>query len=404
MMKKLNKKSVLIVSVLIILCLGIWTLWGNTTLEVNEYEIVSDRIPEAFSGFRIAQISDLHNAEFGEGNEKLIELLSQTDPDMIVITGDLIDSRHTDIEIALEFARQAIKLAPVYYVSGNHEARVHEYEDLKMGLAKAGVIVLEDQKVHIKRDGESIYILGIDDPSFQEDYLFGDAVSVTSSALPEIQNESDRYTVLLAHRPELFETYVDAGVDLVFSGHAHGGQFRLPFVGGLSIMLKENIKAIRKAKGLSQEELAVKINVVRQTISKWEQGLSVPDSELLLSLSEVLETPVSTLLGETVVVPQTDNLKAISEKLETINLQLAQRTAARRKVLHWGFILVCALIAAVFSVLISLGSPYLCWDYSNPETAVAGVAFHAFEWIFVRISPLIFVGAFAGAILTRSKT
>lgn len=169
-------------------------------------------------------------------------------------------------------------------------------------------------------------------------------------------------------------------------------------------MLKENIKAIRKAKGLSQEELAVKINVVRQTVSKWEQGLSVPDSELLLSLSEVLETPVSTLLGETVVVPQTDNLKAISEKLETINLQLAQRTAARRKALHWGCILVCALIAAVFSVLISLGSPYLCWDYSNPETAVVGVAFHAFEWIFVRISPLIFVGAFAGAILTRSKT
>ena len=232
-MKKLNKKSVLIVSVLIILCLVIWTLWGNTALEVNEYEIVSDRIPEAFSGFRIAQVSDLHNAEFGEGNEKLIELLSQTDPDMIVITGDLIDSRHTDIEIALEFARQAIKLAPVYYVSGNHEARVHEYEDLKMGLVKAGVIVLEDQKVQIKRDGESIYILGIDDPSFQEDYLFGDAASVTSSALSELQNESNVYTVLLAHRPELFETYVDAGVDLVFSGHAHGGQFRLPFVGGL---------------------------------------------------------------------------------------------------------------------------------------------------------------------------
>ena len=232
-MKKLNKKIVLIVSVLVILCIGIWTLWGNSALEVNEYEIVSDRIPEAFSGFRIAQVSDLHNAEFGEGNEKLIELLSQTDPDMIVITGDLIDSRHTDIEIALEFARQAIKLAPVYYVSGNHEAHVHEYEDLKMGLAKAGVIVLEDQKVQIKRDGESIYILGIDDPSFQEDYLFGDAVSVTSSALSELQNESDCYTVLLAHRPELFETYVDAGVNLVFSGHAHGGQFRLPFIGGL---------------------------------------------------------------------------------------------------------------------------------------------------------------------------
>ena len=232
-MKKLNKKMVLIVSILVILCIGIWTLWGNTALEVNEYEIVSDRIPEAFLGFRIAQVSDLHNAEFGEGNEKLIELLSQTDPDTIVITGDLIDSRHTDIEIALEFARQAIKLAPVYYVSGNHEARVCEYEDLKMGLAEAGVIVLEDQKVQITRDGESISILGIDDPSFQEDYLFGDAAFVTSSALSELQNESDCYTVLLTHRPELFETYVDAGVNLVFSGHTHGGQFRLPFIGGL---------------------------------------------------------------------------------------------------------------------------------------------------------------------------
>lgn len=232
-MKKPNKKRVLIVSVLVILCIGIWTLWGNTALEVNEYEIMSDKIPEAFTGFRIAQVSDLHNAEFGEGNEKLIELLSQTDPDIIVITGDLIDSRHTDIEIALDFARQAIKLAPVYYVSGNHEARVREYEDLKMSLVEAGVIVLEDQKVQITREGNSISILGVDDPSFQEDYLFGDAASVTSSALTELQNESDGYTVLLAHRPELFETYVDAGVNLVFSGHAHGGQFRLPFVGGL---------------------------------------------------------------------------------------------------------------------------------------------------------------------------
>ena len=230
---KIKKKWILSLIALILFILIVWTLWANTALEVNEYEIVSDRIPQGFDGFRIAQISDLHNAEFGERNEKLIQLLSQTDPDIIVITGDLIDSRHTDIEIALDFARQAIKLAPVYYVSGNHEARVREYEDLKMSLVEAGVIVLEDQKVQITREGKSISILGIDDPSFQEDYLFGDAASVTSSALSELQNESDGYTVLLAHRPELFETYVDAGVDLVFSGHAHGGQFRLPFIGGL---------------------------------------------------------------------------------------------------------------------------------------------------------------------------
>ena len=233
MMKKPNKKTVLIVSVLVILCLGIWTLWGNIALEVNEYEIVSDRIPEAFAGFRIAQVSDLHNAEFGEGNEKLIQLLSQTDPDIIVITGDLIDSRHTDIEIALDFARQAVKIAPVYYVSGNHEARVREYEDLKMGLAEAGVVILENQKVQITREGESITLMGIDDPSFQEDYLFGDSESVARQAIENLQNESDGYTVLLSHRPELFNLYVDTGMDLVFSGHAHGGQFCLPFIGGL---------------------------------------------------------------------------------------------------------------------------------------------------------------------------
>ena len=228
-----RKKRVLFVVSFVLVILIVWTLWGNTALEVNEYEVVSDRIPQDFEGFRIAQVSDLHNAEFGEGNEKLIQLLSQTDPDVIVITGDLIDSRHTDIEIALDFARQAVKIAPVYYVSGNHEARVREYEDLKMGLAEAGVVILENQNVQITREGESITLMGIDDPSFQEDYLFGDSESVARQAIDDLQNESEGYTILLSHRPELFDLYVDTGMDLVFSGHAHGGQFRLPFVGGL---------------------------------------------------------------------------------------------------------------------------------------------------------------------------
>ena len=168
-------------------------------------------------------------------------------------------------------------------------------------------------------------------------------------------------------------------------------------------MLKENIKTIRKAKGLSQEELAIKLNVVRQTISKWEQGLSVPDSEMLVTLSEVLETPVSTLLGETVAEPQADVLKAISEKLEVINLQLAQQKTAKRKVLHWICVSLCVLIAAIFLILIFLESPYLGWDYSNPETAVAGVALHTFEWIFVRVAPFVFIGAFAGIFLTHKR-
>ena len=233
MMKKPNKKTVLIVSVLVILCLGIWTLWGNIALEVNEYEIVSDRIPEAFAGFRIAQVSDLHNKDFGEGYGQLLTLLSQINPDIIVVTGDLIDSRQTDLDIALEFAWQAGKIARVYYVSGNHEARVPEYEDLKIGLVKAGVVIFENQKVQITREGESITLMGIDDPSFQEDYLFGDSESVAMQAIENLQDESDGYTILLSHRPELFDLYVETEMDLVFSGHAHGGQFRLPFIGGL---------------------------------------------------------------------------------------------------------------------------------------------------------------------------
>ena len=168
-------------------------------------------------------------------------------------------------------------------------------------------------------------------------------------------------------------------------------------------MLNENIKAIRKSKGLSQEELAIKLNVVRQTISKWETGLSVPDSDMLISISEVLETPVSTLLGETVLEPKADDLKAISEKLEVINLQLAQRKETRRKILHWLLILLCVVLVIVFAVLIVLNSPYLDWNYSDPETAVVGVAFHAFEWLFVRLAPIILIGAIVGIFLTRKK-
>lgn len=168
-------------------------------------------------------------------------------------------------------------------------------------------------------------------------------------------------------------------------------------------MLNENIKAIRKSKGLSQQELAVKLNVVRQTVSKWEQGLSVPDSDMLISISEVLETPVSTLLGENVIELKVDDLKAISAKLEVINLQLAQRKTTRKRILHWFLISLCVVIAAILAILWELESSYLGWDYSDPETAVLGVAFHSFEWLFVRVAPIILIGAFIGIFLTRKK-
>ncbi len=168
-------------------------------------------------------------------------------------------------------------------------------------------------------------------------------------------------------------------------------------------MLSENMKTIRKSKGLSQEELAIKLNVVRQTISKWEQGLSVPDADMLISIAEVFETSVSTLLGEAVAETRVDDVRTISEKLEVINLQLARRKAARQKALHWFFISLSTVIAAIFAVLIAFNSPYQGWDYSKPETAVIGTLLHAFEWLFVRTAPFALMGSIVGICLTRKN-
>ena len=168
-------------------------------------------------------------------------------------------------------------------------------------------------------------------------------------------------------------------------------------------MLSENINAIRKSKGLSQEELAIKLNVVRQTVSKWEHGLSVPDSDMLLSLSEALETPVSVLLGETLAQSKPDDLKVISEKLEVINQQLAQRKNAKQKTIRWLLIALCAGVGNLSAVLTALGSPYLDWDFRDPETAVVGAAFHVLEWLFFRLAPIVLFGAGVGIFLTCRK-
>lgn len=168
-------------------------------------------------------------------------------------------------------------------------------------------------------------------------------------------------------------------------------------------MLSENIRAFRKAKGLSQEELAIKLNVVRQTVSKWEKGLSVPDSDLLVALSEALETPVSALLGETVPETEADDIKAISQKLEVINLRFAKRKALRRRAVHWACVSLALIVVLIAVLLFVIRSPYLGWDYNDPETAVLGVALHSLEWLFVRIAPIIFIGAVVGIVLTRRK-
>ena len=217
--------------VLVALVIGI--AWGNTALELNTYTISSSKLPQSFDGYRIAHVSDLHNTEMGKDNEKLLAMLRDADPDMIAITGDLIDSRNTDIEVALQFVREAVKIAPCYYVTGNHEARVNEYGELKAEMDAAGVIVLEDARTEISLEGKTITLIGVNDPSYQTDYLFGDSETVMDTKLEELHTEDDVFTILLSHRPELFDIYADHGMDLILSGHAHGGQFRLPFIGGL---------------------------------------------------------------------------------------------------------------------------------------------------------------------------
>lgn len=223
------------------LCLGLisatlvfWTIWGNTALMVSEILISSDRLPTSFSGYRIAHVSDLHNTEFGEDNETLLQMLSDCKPDIIVITGDLIDAQHTDIDIAISVSKEAIQIAPTYYVTGNHEASCPQYDTLKAGLESSGVTVLEDEITYLEREGETIALLGLSDPNFSiRGDLFGEVPAMVSTKLKNMLEQESSYSILLSHRPELFETYAACGVDLVLSGHAHGGQFRLPFVGGL---------------------------------------------------------------------------------------------------------------------------------------------------------------------------
>lgn len=169
------------------------------------------------------------------------------------------------------------------------------------------------------------------------------------------------------------------------------------------IMLNENIKRIRKSKGLSQEELAIKLNVVRQTVSKWENGLSVPDSSMLIILANELDTTVSELLGEPVAEPTTDDLKILSEKLEVINLQLAKRSITKVKTIRWILISLCAVIVVIFIALASTNNFYLNWNYNDPELAVAGTILHGFEFLFVRLAPIVFLTSVVGVVVTYKK-
>ena len=221
---------VLITAAVLVPALLIWLLWANSSPAATQVAVASGALPEAFEGFKIAHVSDLHNAVFGRKNEKLLSLIRAAEPDIIAITGDLIDSRHTDIDSALAFVEAAAEIAPVYYVTGNHESRL-DFDAIEPRLIAAGARVLRNEAEYIEHGGERIRLAGIDDPSFIR--TGGTAEERAAAELEQLGDGGGTFTVLLAHRPELVEVYAEYGAGLVLSGHAHGGQVRLPLLGGL---------------------------------------------------------------------------------------------------------------------------------------------------------------------------
>lgn len=227
-----GKKAALAAAVILIILLAVWIAYGDQNVGLTTYEVKVSDLPKTFDGLRIVQLSDLHNAVLRGDNSELIALMAEAEPDMIFITGDMLDSRKTNIDAALRVAEEAVNLAPVYYVTGNHEARIGEYSAFEQGLEELGITVLRNRTVQLERDGDTINIAGVDDPSFMASYLDADpGRGVMEYALSQMNTEG--CTLLLSHRPELFEVYAEYDIPLTFSGHTHGGQIRLPLIGGL---------------------------------------------------------------------------------------------------------------------------------------------------------------------------
>lgn len=231
-MKKRKKLLIILSAIILISALYVLIFADNKTLGTTRYTVSSQNLPKSFDGFTIVQVSDLHNDEFGEGNCELLDAIKAAKPDIIVITGDLIDSYNMDIDVARSFIDEAMTIAPVYYTTGNHEYRFPiTFEKFEKYMISAGVNVLRDKTAAIELGGETITIAGVDDPFFSGIEKYGETEYFAHKLRGLIADEG--LTLLLSHRPEIFETYCEIGFDLVLSGHAHGGQIRLPVIGGI---------------------------------------------------------------------------------------------------------------------------------------------------------------------------
>lgn len=223
-----RKKKVCIISALIAI-FSIYLVWGTNSISISRYSIENSSIPESFKGLRIVQVSDLHNKEFGKDQRILMKKIEKEKPDIIVVTGDLVDRRKWGTKNAMSFIDRAMEIAPVYYVSGNHEVWSGKYSIVRNKLLEKGVYVLDDDTVEIKNKNSHIFISGIIDTGYEdrENYV-ADILSKVSKDI-----DDNTFSILLSHRPEHIKDYSEAGFDLVFSGHAHGGQIRFPFIGGV---------------------------------------------------------------------------------------------------------------------------------------------------------------------------
>lgn len=232
MQKTFGKRMVrLLVGLLFLLLFLLFCYCENNVITTSEYEVASDKLSEDFDGTVIIHVSDLHNKLFGEGQGRLIKKINEQNPDFIVITGDLIDSNHPDVEKGLLFVAQAVKIAPVYFVTGNHDNWLSDTNTYHLfhGLEQLGVTVLDNEAEKIAVGDGYIQIWGMDDDT---QALKSKVREVLSQMEKEADASEPAFTLLLAHEPQLFPVYAEFDVDLVLSGHAHGGQFRIPFIGG----------------------------------------------------------------------------------------------------------------------------------------------------------------------------
>ncbi len=227
-----NKTKYVFSIISLIVIFIIYALWQNNFVTVTKYEYNNPKIPEGFDQYKILQISDLHNKNF---DGSLIKLVEESKPDIIVITGDLIDRRNTDIKVAIQLVKQLSTRAPTYYVTGNHEQLSDQYDELMKEMKKLDLHLLDNSYVTLSNMGDEVGIIGVADPAIvqsESTYLWNNDENYMTESIEKLhKNSKTDFNILLSHRPELFNVYKDSQIDLVFSGHAHGGQVRLPLIG-----------------------------------------------------------------------------------------------------------------------------------------------------------------------------